>query len=146
MLERYFAHFGDRAILERVPDDYEIYPRLGGQDGSEPVLPVGSLTEVLRIGVEHPKYGFTHYTYTNDGLRSDLHRVHVRFTPDGKVIFGIAMADTGEGSYACACQIRDEMILVTQAHKAFIGYKYPPSNDEAEFDADMIMWQNIGDA
>lgn len=144
-LERYFAYFGNRAVLEQVPEGYEIYPRVGGRNGPELTLPAGSLTEVLRIGVEHPTYGFTYYDWTSHGARADLHGVDVRFTPDGKVVFFVALTDTGPGSYARACQVRDEMLQVTQGRKAFIAYEYPPPHDEAEFDADVLGWQDMWD-
>ena len=143
-LERYYAHFSNRAALEQLPAGHEIYVQPNEQyQQPELELPVRTLTELLRIGVEHPTYCFKFYS--SGGERPDLHSVDVCFTKDGKVVFFAALADTGPGSYARACRVRNEMSRVTGARKSFIGYEHPPPYDEAEFDEDVLGWQPMWD-
>jgi hypothetical protein len=118
----------------------------------EKFIPVYNLSEVIDFGLSHPNIGFAFYIGTKTNYRKDIDDVILKFTFDGKMIFGISIEEnrlTDDGklidNYNRALEIEKTIAELTNSTKTSIQFEYAPSNDEEEFDSDIEMWQNMND-
>ena len=76
----------------------------------------------------------------------------MKFTFDGKVIFGISVEekkidDNGIliDNYDKALEVEKKIAELTNSTKTSIQFDYAPSDDEEEFDSDIEMWRNMNE-
>jgi len=118
----------------------------------EKFIPVHDLSEVIDYGLCHLNIGFAFYIGTKSNYRKDIDCVILKFTYDGKLIFGISIEEnrlTDEGklidNYDRALEIEKTIAELTHSTKTSIQFEYAPSDDEEEFDNDIEMWRNMND-
>ena len=106
------------------------------------------MTEVINFGLANENHGFAFYI--GDNLKDDINHIILKFTYDGKIIFGISIREkriTNSGklvdNYDRAFEIGNLIAELTDAAKTSIQIEYAPSDDEEEFDKDIELWKNI---
>ncbi|RYE90192.1 MAG: hypothetical protein EOO37_03510 [Cytophagaceae bacterium] len=145
-IEGFLRHFCDRYSIEPLVDNWLQVRANEKYQIPEVELPLHSIAELIEYGINNPTHQFNFYNQT--ALRPDIHTVFLNFTYDSKVVFGISIYETtdyGEDNFPRACAIEEEIIHVTHSYKSFIAVEYPPADDEKEFDADILVWQNMRD-
>lgn len=112
--------------------------------------PINTLTEVIDFGLENQYLGFAFYI--GDNLKEGIDFIILKFTFDGKIIFGISIEEyriAGNGklidNYDKALEIEKTITNLTNSAKTSIQVEYAPSDDEEEFDTDIEMWRNFNE-
>ncbi|UOQ75117.1 hypothetical protein [Hymenobacter cellulosilyticus] len=136
-VERFLRHFCYRdPIAEPLQDQWvQVWPSEKYHIPELIELPMTSIADMIAYAVRHPNHGFVFYNQF--ALRTNVKSAIVKFTYDGKVVFGISISDAYQ-----VLAIEAEIKHVTQAYKSYIAVEYPPACDEEEFDADVLMWQD----
>ena len=134
-IEKFLNHFCYRDRIEnREGQEIFIYKN-AKYEVDEIDIPIKTLTEVIEYGISHPNYCFVFYI--KDNLKADIRSVILKFTLDGKLIFGISIdiQDTyNRSNYDTANIIERQIAELTDSHKSAILIEYPPSDDEDGFD------------
>lgn len=111
---------------------------------------IRTLTEVIEFGLKNPNFGFAFYI--GDNLKKGINHIILKFTFDGKIIFGISveenrLTDGGKliDNYDKALEIEKTIAELTNSSKTSIQFEYAPSDDEEEFDRDIEMWRNMNE-
>lgn len=118
----------------------------------ENYIPVDNLSEVINYGLNHPNIGFAFYIGEKSNYKKDIDGIILKFTFDGKIIFGISVEENriaGNGmlidNYDKALEIEKSIAVLTNSTKTSIQFEYAPSDDEEEFDSDIEMWRNMNE-
>ncbi|MEI6409930.1 MAG: hypothetical protein WCR52_11135 [Bacteroidota bacterium] len=93
------------------------------------------MTEVIDYGITHPNHGFAFYI--SDHLKGKITGIILKFTYDGKFIFGLSVEEKNtqlQDNYELAQKIAKEMAELTVSYKTAIQLEYAPPDDEDEFD------------
>lgn len=111
---------------------------------------IRTLTEVIDFGLKNQNFGFAFYI--GDNLKKGINHIILKFTFDGKIIFGISveenrLTDGGKliDNYNKALEIEKTIAELTNSLKTSIQFEYAPSDDEEEFDSDIEMWRNMNE-
>ena len=135
-IEAFLRHFCYRDHIEPLQDQWlQAWPKEQYHIPELIELPLTSIADMVAYAMRHPTHGFVFYNQV--ALRTSVKSAIVKFTYDGKVVFGVSISNADQ-----ALTVEAEIKQVTQAYKSFIAVEYPPANDEEEFDADMLMWQD----
>jgi hypothetical protein len=141
-VERFLRRFCEREQLDPLPETWlYVMPSEKYQVLEYHEFSPASVAEVIAYAVAHPTHSFGFSSHA--ALRPGITTLHVRFTYDAKVIFGVSMEEMD--GYHQAQAFAAEITHLTHAHKSFTALEYPPACDEEEFDADVLMWQNISE-
>ena len=118
----------------------------------EKYVPVYNLSEVIDYGLNYPNIGFAFYIGLKSNYRKDIGNVILKFTFDGKIIFGISIEEnivTNDGSlidnYDRALEIERTIAELTQSTKTSIQFESAPSDDEEEFDNNLQFWRKMNE-
>ncbi len=118
----------------------------------ERFVPVDYLHEVIAYGLSHQSIGFAFYVGVKSNYKKDIDDLILKFTFDGKMIFGVSIEEnriTHDGklidNYDSALEIEKTIARLTNATKTSIQFEYAPSDDEEEFDQDIEVWRNMNE-
>jgi hypothetical protein len=141
-VERFLGRFCERERLDPLHEVW-LYVMPNEQYGvlEYHEFSPASVAEVITYAVAHPTHCFSFSSQA--ALRPGITTLHLQFTYDGKVVFGVSIEEMD--GYHQAQVITAEITHLTHAYKGYIAVEYPPACDEEEFDADVLMWQNIGE-
>ena len=147
-IERFLDHFCYRSMIENREgqeigilknDKYRI---------DEINIPVSTLSEVIDYGMNHPNHGLAFYI--GDSLKDDINFVILKFTYDGKIIFGVSIEEKRlinenelADNYDKAKAIEKQIARLTNSTKTSIQFEYAPSDDEEQFDSDSELWKSF---
>lgn len=149
-IEKFLNHFSHRDKIE-VRMGQEILVN-GNQkyNVKESCTPISTLSEVISYGINNPIQGFTFYI--SDNLKEGINGLILKFTYDGKIIFGASIEekdieDNGNISdnYTRALEIERQIAELTNAYKSSIQVEFAPSDDEEEFDQDIEIWKKMNE-
>ena len=111
---------------------------------------INTLTEVIDFGIENKNFGFAFYI--GDNLKKGINHIILKFTFDGKIIFGISVEenkfdDNGNliDNYDKALEVEKLIAELTNSTKTSIQFEYAPSDDEEEFDSDIEVWKSMNE-
>src|SRR6218665_44889 len=149
-VEKFLSHFSYREKIEnREGQEIAVYKNEKYKT-EETWTSIHTLTEVINFGLENQNFGFAFYI--GDNLKEGINHIILKFTFDGKVIFGISVEenrieDGGKliDNYDKALEIEKTIAQVTSSAKTSIQFEYPPADDEEGFDQDIEMWRNINE-
>lgn len=146
-IENFLACFAYRNQIENC-ENQEIRTFSIKDPEKEVLIPVLTLTEVIHFGVENQDHCFAFYI--GDHLKRGINHIILKFTADGKIIFGISIEEKRiepnglwTDNYDHAYKIEKQLTAFTQASKTSIQFEYPPADNEEEFDKDILLWKNI---
>ncbi len=154
------SHKRDKQTIEKFLDFYCFREKVEHREGQEIRIykneryglydidiPVKTLSEVIEYGVNNSNHGFAFYI--SDNLKENVKDLVLKFTYDGKIIFGVSIEEnllTKDGklvdNYNKAQIIEMSIAALTNSIKTSIQLEYPPSDDEEEFDNDIKLWSN----
>ena len=139
--ENYVGQGVEIAVYEN--DKYKI---------EENYIPVDNLSEVIDYGLNHPNIGFAFYIGEKANYKKDIESIILKFTFDGKIIFGISVeesriTDNGKliDNYDKAVEVEKAITVLTNSEKTSIQFEYAPADDEEEFDSGIEMWRNMNE-
>jgi hypothetical protein len=155
------SHKRDKDTIEKFLDFYCFREKVENREGQEirvykndkykindKTFAIRTLSEVIDYGVNNPNQGYAFYI--SDNLKEDVMDLILKFTYDGKIIFGVSIEEnllTKEGklidNYNKAQIIERSMTTLTNSKKTSIQFEYPPSDDEEEFNYDIKLWSNM---
>jgi hypothetical protein len=153
----------DKKTVERFLNYFAIRDKIEDREGQEIAVyknekykteeswtPISTLTQVIDFGLENQNFGFAFYI--GDNLKEGINHIILKFTFDGKIIFGISveekrLIDGGKliDNYDSALEIEKTIADLTNSSKTSIQFEYAPSDDEEEFDSDVEMWRNMNE-
>lgn len=153
----------DKKTIEKFLNYFSIREKIENREGQEITVyknekykteetctAISTLTEVIDFGLENQNLGFAFYI--GDNLKEGINHIILKFTFDGKIIFGISIeenriADNDNliDNYDKALEIEKTIAELTNSTKTSIQFEYAPSDDEEEFDSDIEMWRNINE-
>jgi hypothetical protein len=143
-IERFLSHFCDRNALDPLVNKWIQVADNEQYQVPEVELPLYSIADLIAYAVQNPTHCFVFYN--QEALRPDVTCVFLKFTYDGKVVFGISIDETDsnlEDNFPHARTIEAEIIRLTGAYKGFIAIEEPPAKDEEQFDEDRAAWQGL---
>ena len=149
-VETFLGHFAKRDKIEdRVGQEIAVYKN--EKYGTEETwTAISTLTEVLDFGLRNKNFGFAFYI--GDNLKEGINHIILKFTFDGKIIFGISVEekkidDNGNliDNYDKALEVEKKIAELTNSTKTSIQFEYAPSDDEDEFDSDIELWRNMNE-
>ena len=143
-IERFLGHYCDRQKVENREGQEILIYQNDKYNVPEINLSIKTLTEVIDYGIKNLNYGFAFYI--GDNLKPEINHVILKFTFDGKIIFGISVEEkTIEliDNYPLASKIEKDIARLTESYKTSIEFEYTPSDDEEEFDKDIELWSNM---
>lgn len=149
-VEKFLNYFAFRDKIEiRNGQEIAVYKNEKYKT-EETCTPISTLTEVINFGIENQNIGFAFYI--SDNLKEGINHIILKFTFDGKIIFGISVeekkrAENGNliDNYEKALAIEKTIAELTNATKTSIQFEYAPSDDEEEFDSDMELWRKMNE-
>lgn len=149
-IETFLSHFTNREKIEdREAQEIAVY-RNEKYDIEETWTSISSLTEVIDFGLKNKSFGFAFYI--GDNLNEGINHLILKFTFDGKMIFGISIEEnrlSGDGklidNYDKALEIEKTIRDLTNSTKTSIQFEYAPSDDEEEFDIEIELWRNMNE-
>ena len=153
----------DKKTVEKFLDRFAKREKIENREGQEVIVyknekykieetwtAISTLTEVIDFGLENQNFGFTFYI--GDNLKEGINHIILKFTFDGKMIFGISVEENriGDGeklidNYDKALELEKTIAELTNSTKTSIQVEYAPSDDEEEFDNDIEMWRNMNE-
>lgn len=143
-IEVFLNHFCFRDEIEnRKGEDIGIYAN-EKYNISELIIDINTLSEVIEYGIANPNHGFAFYI--GDHLKENISHVILKFTYDGKIIFGLSINskdDTSNDTYSTAERIVNEIASLINSVKTSIQFENPPADDEDEFDENMLLWNKV---
>lgn len=143
-VERFLSHFCNRTALDPLSDKWLQVAANEHYQVPEVELPLQSIADLIAYAVQNPTHCFVFYN--QEALRPDVTCVFLKFTYDGKVVFGVSIDETGSNlvdNFPHALTIEAEITRLTSAYKSFIAVEEPPAKDEEAFDAARAAWQGI---
>ncbi len=147
-VEKFLNYFADRNKIEDVEGQEIAVYKNEKYNTEETWIPVRTLTEVIDFGLENSNLGFTFYIGKN--LEKGISDIILKFTFDGKIIFGISVEENRIGddgklidNYDKALEIEIKIAKLTNSTKTSIQFEYAPSDDEEEFDSDIEIWKDM---
>jgi hypothetical protein len=149
-VEKFLNYFSIREKIEnREGQEIVVYKNEKYKIG-ETLITISTLTEVIDFGLENKNFGFAFYI--GDNLKKGINHIILKFTFDGKIIFGISVEEkkieyNGNliDNYDKAIEVEKAIAELTNATKTSIQFEYAPSDDEEEFDSDIEIWRNMND-
>lgn len=149
-VEKFLNYFSIREKIEnREGQEIVVYKNEKYKIG-ETLITISTLTEVIDFGLENKNFVFAFYI--GDNLKKGINHIILKFTFDGKIIFGISVEEkkieyNGNliDNYDKAIEVEKAIAELTNATKTSIQFEYAPSDDEEEFDSDIEIWRNMND-
>ena len=92
-VERFLQYFCYREHLEPLPEMWIQVSPSEKYCVPKVELPLNSIAEMIDYAVRNPTHCFSFYS--KNALRNDLKTVIIKFTYDGKVVFGISIEEWG---------------------------------------------------
>jgi hypothetical protein len=149
-IENFLNHFCYRDKIEDR-EGQEIFVYSNEKYKIEEVCtPIKTMTEVIDYGLLNRNHGFAFYI--SDHLKNEvsINQIILKFTYDGKMIFGVSVDEririnSGDliDNFEKAQAIEKKIAELTGSTKTSIQFEYAPSDDEDEFDEDVVRWQKI---
>lgn len=153
----------DKKTVEKFLNYFSIREKIENREGQEIAVyenkkykteetwtSISTLTEVIDFGLENNNFGFAFYI--GDNLKEGINHIILKFTFDGKIIFGISVEenkidDNGNliDNYDKALEVEKVITELTNSIKTSIQFEYDPSDDEDEFDSDIEVWRNMNE-
>lgn len=153
----------DKTTVERFLDYFSIREKIENKEGQDicvyknekynidkRIININTLTEVIKYGIDNENWGFVFYI--GDHLKDGINHIILKFTYDGKIIFGISVAEqilkeNGNliDNYKKALEIERSIAMITNSIKTSIQFEYAPSDDEEEFDSDIELWRDMNE-
>lgn len=90
-VEKFLSYFAHREKIENRTGQEIIVYKNDKYGIEETWIPVNSLTDVIEFALENVNFGFAFYI--SDNLREGINDVILKFTFDGKVIYGISVKE-----------------------------------------------------
>lgn len=149
-VEMFLSHFANREKIEdREGQEIAVYKN--EKYGTEETwTAISTLTEVIDFGLKNQNLGFAFYI--GDNLKEGINHIILKFTFDGKIIFGISVEEkkidyNGNliDNYDKALEVEKKIVELTNSIKTSIQVEYAPSDDEEEFDSDIEIWRNMNE-
>ncbi|NOS92452.1 MAG: hypothetical protein HOP30_11055 [Cyclobacteriaceae bacterium] len=153
-IETFLDFYCHRELIENYQgQDVEIAIYKNDKYGvNEEFVPVDNLSEVINYGLSHPDCGFAFYVGAKSNYKKDIGSLILKFTFDGKMIFGVSIeekrlidGDKLIDNYDAALEIEKTIVELTNSIKTSIQLEYAPSDDEEEFDRDIEMWRKMNE-
>ena len=149
-IEKFLSHFSYRDKIEnREGQDIAVYKNEKYRI-EETRTTIRTLNEVIDFGLLNQNHGFAFYI--GDNLKDEINHVILKFTYDGKIIFGISVEEKIRlcngvltDNYNKALEIEKIIRDLTKSMKTSIQVEYAPSDDEEEFDNDCELWKNMNE-
>lgn len=147
-IEVFLNHFSYRDKIEiRECQEIVVYKNEKYQI-EETWITINTLTDVIDFGLANDNHGFVFYL-SND-LKEGINHIILKFTFDGKIIFGISIqkervAENSEliDNYDKVLEVEELIAVLTNSTKTSIQFEYPPADDEDEFDKGLELWKNL---
>jgi hypothetical protein len=147
-IETFLNYFSNRQNIENTEgQEIAVYKNEKYQT-EETYTPANTLTEVISFGIENNNLGFAFYI--GDNLKETINSIILKFTFDGKIIFGVSVEEKSHqtdgklvDNYEKALEIEKIIAELTNSTKTSIQFEYAPSDDEEEFDNDTELWKNL---
>lgn len=143
-IEKFLNHFSSRDRIENRDGQEIIVYKNEKYNIEETSTAIKTLSDVIDFGLRNRDLGFAFYI--GDNLKKDINHIILKFTFDGKIIFGISIEekiilDNGElqDNYDKASAIEETILKLTNSIKTSIQFEYAPSDDEEEFDRDIEL-------
>lgn len=153
----------DKKTIEKFLNYFSIREKIENREGQEITiykndkykieetwLAIRTLTEVIDFGLENLNYGFAFYI--SDNLIEGINHIILKFTYDGKIIFGISVEENiisaNENlidNYNKAIEVERLIADLTNSEKTSIQFENAPSDDEEEFDSDIEILRNMNE-
>ena len=147
-IEKFLIHFSNREKIENVEEQEIAVYKNEKYKVDETWIPVNSLTQVIDFGLAKDNHGFAFYI--GDHLKNGISHIILKFTFDGKIIFGISIAEnqlseSGKliDNYDKAVEVEKSISVLTNATRTSIQFENPPSDDEEEFDREIGIWKKM---
>lgn len=149
-VERFLTYYSFREKIEnRVGQELLVYKN-DKYKVEESITTINTLTELIDFGIKNNNLGFVFYI--GDNLKKGIDHIILKFTYDGKIIFGISIEEKklnekGEliDNYIKALEIERSIAMITKSNKTSIQFEYAPSDDEDEFDSDIELWKSMNE-
>lgn len=149
-VETFLNYFANRNKIEDREGQEIAFYKNEKYKTEETWTSIRTLTEVIDFGLKNQNLGFAFYI--GDNLKKGINHIILKFTFDGKIIFGISveenrLTDGGKliDNYDKALEIEKTIAELTNSSKTSIQFEYAPSDDEEEFDSDIEMWRNMNE-
>ncbi|OIN57035.1 hypothetical protein [Arsenicibacter rosenii] len=149
-IEKFLSYFSIRGDIENREEEEITVHKNEKYNIKETWTSINSLTEVIDFGLENKTLGFAFYI--SNHLKEGVNNIILKFTFDGKIIFGISVeekriSDNGKliDNYDKALEIEKTIAELTNSTKTSIQFEYAPSDDEEEFDSDIEMWRTMNE-
>lgn len=147
-IEKFLTYFSIRERIENREGQVISVFKNEKYKTEETYIAIRTLTEVIDFGLENRYVGFAFYI--GDNLKEGIGHIILKFTFDGKIIFGISIEeniidDRGKliDNYDEALKVGRAIEELTNATKTFIKVEYAPSDDEDGFDRDIEVWRKL---
>jgi hypothetical protein len=147
-VEKFLNHFSFREKIENRVGQEIIVDKNEKYEIVEIIIPVSTLSEVINVGFENLNFGFSFYVSNN--LKEKISCIVLKFTFDGKIIFGVSIEENrvnSDGSltdnYDKAFEIEKMISELTNSIKTSIQFEHGPSDDEEELDRDIEVWRKM---
>ena len=145
-IEKVIKYYGDRDALENQEGSEILLDPHDKYEQKEANIPIKTLGEVIKYGVEHPTAGFSFYLGKKT-LRSPHTDLILRFTYDCKLIIGVSVEDTdeqGNDNLYTAKQVELALKDLLTTEKTFVQLECAPPDDENDFDEETEASKNYG--
>lgn len=149
-IEKFLNYFSTREKIENIEGQEIVILKNEKYKKEQAFISISTLTEVIDFGLKNQNLGFGFYI--SDNLKKGISYIILKFTFDGKIIFGISIEEkniTNNGNlidnYDKALEIEKIIAEITNSKKTSIQFEYAPSDDEEEFDINIEMWRKMNE-
>ncbi|MBO9703185.1 MAG: hypothetical protein J7604_23425 [Sporocytophaga sp.] len=149
-IETFLNHFSYRDKIEDRTGQEILVDENKKYNIKESCTPISTLSEVINYGINTPNHGFAFYI--SDNLKEGVNNLILKFTYDGKIIFGVSIEENDivkngklADNYNKALKIERLIEELTNSYKTSIQFEYAPSDDEEEFDLDIDLWKQMNE-
>lgn len=150
-VEKFLNQFCFRDKIENI-EEQEIAVRKNEKYNVEETwIKIKTISEVINFGLKESNHGFVFYI--SDNLKEDISHIILKFTFDGKIIFGVSVEESRidengrlVDNYGRALNIERLISELTDARKTSIQFENAPSDDEEEFDKEIEVWKSMNES
>lgn len=150
-VEKFLNQFCFRDKIENI-EEQEIAVRKNEKyDVEETWIKIKTISEVINFGLKESNHGFVFYI--SDNFKEDISHIILKFTFDGKIIFGVSVEESRidengrlVDNYGRALNIERLISELTDARKTSIQFENAPSDDEEEFDKEIEVWKSMNES
>jgi uncharacterized protein YdhG (YjbR/CyaY superfamily) len=150
-VEKFLNQFCFRDKIENIEEQEIAVYKNKKYNIEETWVKIKTISEVISFGLKESNHGFVFYISNN--LKEDISHIILKFTFDGKIIFGASIKEyrideKGElvDNYDKALNVERLIFELTSAKKTSIQFENAPSDDEEEFDKEIEVWKSMNES